>query len=201
MHLFLDFDGVLHPDEAYLIKGRPMLKKAGQLFMWADLLEGMIADLPTVQIVLSTSWARQLGYSRAKRYLPLGLRSRVIGATWHSAMGKYDGLQRPYDVTWWDAASRYQQIKQYAIRAKLTEWVAIDDQTQGWGVDDLDKLVQTNSKTGLSDGHVLALLAARLGGLGNPRPTSWKSFLQSDVRATDDFLESVEDLPVQERWD
>lgn len=168
MHLFLDFDGVLHPDEAYLIKGRPMLKKAGRLFMWADLLEGMIADLPTVQIVLSTSWARQLGYSRAKRYLPLGLRSRVIGATWHSAMGKNDGLQRPYDVTWWDAASRYQQIKQYAIRAKLTEWVAIDDQTQGWGAEDLDKLVQTDSETGLSDSHVQALLVERLGGLGKP---------------------------------
>lgn len=33
----------------------------------------------------------------------------------------------------------------------------------------------------------------------SPRPTSWKSFLKSDVRATDDFMESVEDLPVQER--
>lgn len=33
----------------------------------------------------------------------------------------------------------------------------------------------------------------------SPRPTSWKSFLQSDVRTTDDFMEGVEDLPVQER--
>jgi len=33
----------------------------------------------------------------------------------------------------------------------------------------------------------------------SPRPTSWKSFLQSDVQATDDFMEGVDDLPVQER--
>lgn len=28
MILFLDFDGVLHPDEAYLLKGRPVLRNA-----------------------------------------------------------------------------------------------------------------------------------------------------------------------------
>lgn len=33
----------------------------------------------------------------------------------------------------------------------------------------------------------------------SPRPTSWKSFLQSDFRATDDFMAGIEDLPVQER--
>ena len=33
----------------------------------------------------------------------------------------------------------------------------------------------------------------------SPRPTSWKSFLDSDVLATDDFMDGVEDLPVQER--
>jgi antitoxin VapB len=33
----------------------------------------------------------------------------------------------------------------------------------------------------------------------SPRPTDWLSFLKSDVRATDDFMEGIEDLPVQER--
>ena len=33
----------------------------------------------------------------------------------------------------------------------------------------------------------------------SPRPTDWASFIQSDVRASDDFMEGVEDLPVQER--
>ena len=33
----------------------------------------------------------------------------------------------------------------------------------------------------------------------SPRPASWDSFLNSPVRASDDFMEGVEDLPVQER--
>ncbi len=33
----------------------------------------------------------------------------------------------------------------------------------------------------------------------SPRPTDWLSFLKSDVRATGDFMQDIEDLPVQER--
>jgi hypothetical protein len=33
--LFLDFDGVLHSDAAFLVKGRPTFKTGGELFMWA----------------------------------------------------------------------------------------------------------------------------------------------------------------------
>lgn len=168
--LFLDFDGVLHPDEVWLTKGRLKLEGDGHLFMWAGVLDGLLADFPTVQIVLSTSWARQFGYSRAKKHLPPGLRNRVIGATWHSSMEKQDGLNRPHAVTWWDAATRYEQIKRYAVRAKLTDWIAIDDQPEGWGEDDLGKLVHTHSETGLSDTVVRVLLAARLEGLRKSMP-------------------------------
>jgi len=40
-------------------------------------------------------------------------------------------------------ARRYQQIKRYAGRAGLTDGIAIDDQPEGWGAYDLDKLVHT----------------------------------------------------------
>ena len=33
----------------------------------------------------------------------------------------------------------------------------------------------------------------------SPRPTDWSLFLKSGVQATDDFMEGVEDLPLQER--
>ena len=33
----------------------------------------------------------------------------------------------------------------------------------------------------------------------SPRPKDWTGFLASDVRASDDFMEGTEDLPVQER--
>lgn len=33
----------------------------------------------------------------------------------------------------------------------------------------------------------------------SPRPRDWNAFLASDLRASDDFMAEVEDLPVQER--
>jgi hypothetical protein len=150
MILFLDFDGVLHPDAAYLERGRPVLRAEGALFMWAGLLVDALAAHPEVEIVLSTSWARELRFTRARDYLPTELRSRVIGATWHSAMAsdeRYRGLGR---VTWWDQATRYQQIRRYLDRAHTTRWIAIDDQPDGWAERDRGRLVQTDSALGLS---------------------------------------------------
>jgi antitoxin VapB len=33
----------------------------------------------------------------------------------------------------------------------------------------------------------------------SPRPSDWTGFLASDVRASDDYLRDIEDLPVQAR--
>ena len=33
----------------------------------------------------------------------------------------------------------------------------------------------------------------------SPRPADWSGFLASDVRASEDFMTNVEDLPLQER--
>lgn len=33
----------------------------------------------------------------------------------------------------------------------------------------------------------------------SPRPSDWGAFLASTVRASDDFMAGIEDLPVQER--
>ena len=131
--------------------------------MWAPLLADELADFPEAQIVLSTSWARQLSFSRARRWLPEALNARFIGSTWHSAMSfKREGCSSL--ATWWDEATRYQQIKRYARRAGLADWVAIDDQPEGWDAGDLGKLVHTNGETGLSDPLTMALLAKRLAG-------------------------------------
>lgn len=171
MILFLDYDGVLHPDSAYLINGSPVLKGDGELFMWAPLLTDVLANFPEVRIVLSTSWARELSYSRARHKLPPALRDRTIGATWHSAMAApLAGFRM--QLTWYDQVTRYQQIKRYAGRAGLTDWVAVDDQPEGWTVEDQDKLVHTNGDIGLSDPGMLAQLTARLEKLRTSEPPS-----------------------------
>lgn len=151
MVLFLDYDGVLHPDSVYLIKGRPTLKCEGSLFMWADLLGDLLIGFPDVTIVLSTSWCRELSFSRARRYLPDSLKSRVIGSTWHSAMKSSELNDEFGGKNWWDHAGRYQQILRFVNRASLSDWIAIDDQPEGWQESDLNRLVKTDSQRGISD--------------------------------------------------
>ncbi len=159
MILFLDFDGVLHPDAVYRERGRPVLRDQGELFMWSGLLIDALASRPELRIVLSTSWAREFGFSRARRYLPQALRSRVIGATWHSAM-LHDADYRPGN--WWEQATRHEQINRWASRAAVHDWIAIDDQPEGWPDAERGRLIQTNSATGLSDPAVLDRLSGLL---------------------------------------
>lgn len=151
MILFLDFDGVLHPDAAYLEKGRPVLRATGELFMWAPALIEALVPYPQIKIVLSTSWVRVRGFERARDALPEDLRRRVIGATWHSAMSRsaHNGLKLP--SCWWDEASRYQQIARYAERAGIQRWIAVDDHGEEWATEDLGKLILTHPDRGIAD--------------------------------------------------
>ncbi len=162
MILFLDYDGVLHPDEVFLERGRPVLRKEGSLFMWAGLLVDALDAHPHVKLVLSTSWARELRFARARDYLPAELRSRVIGATWHSAMATDSEHRSLGRETWWDQATRYQQIQRYVARAGLTDWIAIDDRPEGWAEVDIHRLVRTDSALGLSERSAHCRLAEAL---------------------------------------
>ncbi len=65
-------------------------------------------------------------------------------------------------LTWWDRATRYQQIRRYVDRVGLVDWVAIDNQPEGWADADNDHLIQTDGSIGLSDPAVLEKLVARL---------------------------------------
>lgn len=118
-----------------------------------------LASHPEVRIVLSTSWAREFCFSRARRYLPQALRSRVIGATWHSDM-LHDDDYRPGN--WWDQATRHEQIKRWTSRAAVQDWIAIDDQPEGWPDAERGRLIQTDPATGLSELTVLDRLSSLL---------------------------------------
>lgn len=162
MILFLDFDGVLHPDAVYMERGRPVLRDEGTLFMWLPYLEEVLDLHREVGIVISSSWCRVLGFNRARKYLSPALRTKVIGATWHSSMGrtKLGGFKTPH--TWWDSATRYEQIMRYVCRARLEDWVAIDDNCEGWPEVDANKLVLTDSRRGISEPRVISILNERL---------------------------------------
>ena len=66
--------------------------------------------------------------------LPIGLRNRVIGTTW-------DNQACWPEVYWLRAMGRHRQIKEYIDRHDVTDWLAIDDNDQGWPDDQRDRLV------------------------------------------------------------
>jgi hypothetical protein len=70
--VFLDFDGVLHPD--------PCLD-AARLFENAPRLVDTLSDFPEVVLVLSTAWRHSGTYEQLLVLLPEPLRPRIIGVT------------------------------------------------------------------------------------------------------------------------
>jgi hypothetical protein len=143
--VFLDYDNCLH-GEVGRYKSAPNLRTlAGEpLFVHAPILAQALEPYPAVRLVLSTSWVATLGYSRARDYLPEPLRKRVIGATYHSSVGR----------EWWSTRTRYQQIRRYLSLRKPTRWLAIDDDVDGWPQEDREWLVQTAVGIGLSSPSV-----------------------------------------------
>lgn len=151
--LFLDYDGVLHPDDVYRINGQIVLKRDGfSLFEWSPLLLEALVPHSDVRIVLSTSWVRVIGYDKARKCLPRELQERVIGATWHSQLNQ----------DWWSSISRYEQIAGYTRRHTVTRWLAIDDEVTIWGEEHLDQLIETDSMLGLAQPEKLDELKRKL---------------------------------------
>lgn len=153
--LYLDYDGVLHHENCYWHARRGAYLVAPQghtLFQHAALLESLLDPYPEVQIVLSTSWVRRLGYSRTAKRLPLNLRQRVIGATYHSLMDRDAFEETP----------RGMQIWADVVRRKPRAWLALDDDWVGWPAFCQSNYVQTNEITGLSDPIVLDVFSQKL---------------------------------------
>lgn len=155
MILFLDFDGVLHSSEVYLVKREPVLRaeEGMTLFQHAPLLVEALEQRPDIQIVLSTSWVARLGFDRAKGYLPDALQARVIGATWHRHAGvlKND----------WFLLSRYVQVESYVRRHRLTHWLAIDDDAEGWPEAERHHLIHCeDAESGISNEDAYELLVS-----------------------------------------
>ena len=154
--LYLDFDGVLHHENclwhskigAYLSAPEGYV-----LFQHSELLEQLLAPYPQVQIVLSTSWVRQYGCSKAAKNLRPVLRSRVIGATYNSNMREHE----------FSALPRGLQVWSDVVKRKPRNWLAIDDVAEGWPENSLPNFVLTHKQDGISAPEVLAKFQEKLG--------------------------------------
>jgi HAD domain in Swiss Army Knife RNA repair proteins len=150
--LYLDFDGVLHPSEVWLIDDKPVLQWPDDpsltLFCWAPILESILDDYDSagrISIIISSTWSQKFGVQIASEYLPSSLKNRVIGKTTHS--------DRPRGV----------QIAQHAkYHINSQPWLAIDDVAHLWPTEHLNKLIRCDSARGLSCLKVQLKLKAKL---------------------------------------
>lgn len=140
--LYLDYDGVLHPDAVYSRQGQFELRAAGHsLFESAAILDELLSPYPCVQLVLSSSWVRILGFEAARAHLPEGLAARVVGATWHPAFNQFEWLHMP----------RHAQIARHLAAFKIRHWVAIDDDHLDWPKSMASRFVRVSSERGLQE--------------------------------------------------
>lgn len=153
--LYLDFDGVLHHENAlwHPRKGAYLSAPPGYvLFQHVELLQQILAPYPEVRIVLSTSWVRAYGCYGAAKRLPPSLRSRVIGATFHSAMIEQSFVDAPRGMQVWRDVQRRQP----------RDWIALDDDYLNWPGWCRDKFVRTHEFEGISAPDVEAEFRQKL---------------------------------------
>ncbi|WP_431273645.1 HAD domain-containing protein [Variovorax ureilyticus] len=153
--IYLDFDGVAHHHEVWWHPRRGAYIKADPsfvLFQHTALLVDVLVPYPSVRIVLSTSWVRHYSYSKAVRRLPDALRKRVVGATYHREM----------NASSFDAKPRGIQVLEDVQRRQPRDWLAIDDDDEGWPDCCRSKLVRSHAEMGISDPDVLRELREKL---------------------------------------
>jgi hypothetical protein len=160
--LYLDFDGVLHPEDVWRRPGYGpyVATPPGHVvFEHAALLAHCLDPYPELRIVLSTSWVRVFrSVRKVARRLPPELRRRVVGATFHGRM----------DPVWFRSVPRGMQVWGDVCRRRPEAWLALDDDDAGWPAVCRAHLVHTDPVLGISAPAVLAELQARLAAMRAP---------------------------------
>lgn len=151
MILYLNFSGVLHKTGMVdLTKHKP--EASFELFTWASILDDILKEydpIKKIDIVLSTSWSHQLGWQAAAKYLPSGLKDRVIGCT--------NG-----NLTQFSIMNSYRLIEAHVENHGYQDWLAIYHESDGWNKDNRNRLVLTEGATGLSTDKAQAELRTKL---------------------------------------
>lgn len=154
--LYLDFDGVLHHENClWHPKLGPYLGAPPRysLFQHAELLVQLLEPYPQVKIVLSTTWIRRYGVATSTKRLPEALQKRVIGGTFHSRYMRDDEFQY---------LLRGEQVTADVQRRQPRDWLALDDDAEGWPASQSHRFIQTHMYEGISDPAVLERLKAAL---------------------------------------
>lgn len=151
MLLFLDFDGVLQPLGTPTGPGRARAY-VGPPLPYASLLAKLLAAyLPSLSLIISSTWARNRTVEAIRDLLPSALSARVIGTLWQ--------VPPPRPL------ARYEHIRFWLKREYVTwapGWLALDDDDRGWPDDARRHLIHCTSP--IDDPAIQDALRTRLRG-------------------------------------
>lgn len=126
--VFLDFDGVLHPQVAFI----------AERFCRLPLLEGWLRARPDIQVVISSSWRLGQSMEELRSIFSTDLQPRIISTT---QPGEDSGGSREHQIRLW-----------LLHEAPSARWVAIDDSE--WLFNRTERLVLCDSIVGLTDANL-----------------------------------------------
>jgi len=72
MVVFIDFDGVLHPEPCY---------RKEQLFCFLPRFQDVMRGFQSVDVVISSSWREDEGLDQLRRYFAEDIAARIVGTT------------------------------------------------------------------------------------------------------------------------
>lgn len=149
MILFLDFDGVLHPES---------LNSRQPLLCHLPLLEDVLREFPQVEVVISSTWRLRwldayLATIELRKHFAPDIAQRVVDVTPHHT--QLDPNTTPDSLF---AYRRHREIEAWlrANRPPGTTWVALDDRAY-WFKPFLKNLLATDPETGLTTQDLDAL--------------------------------------------
>lgn len=126
--IFLDFDGVLHPDGV-------------ALFSLLPLFESYLAKMPEAEVVVSSTWREDHTLEELRQFFSPAFRCRISGVT--------PSLDRGYDL-----GGRQMEIRSYLTTESLDgndcNWVALDDNALFFE-NSCPNLVLTDSSKGFTE--------------------------------------------------
>lgn len=153
--LYLDLDGVVHHEQVlwHPRKGiymSPHQAAGHSLFEWVSILESVLESYPAVALVLSSTWCIRPGYRATLKCLPASLRTRFIGGTYHSRVHGVD----PWNLSMFRSTPRGVQVQEDVFRRKPRQWVALDDDLEGWPDSCRQNLIACDGNSGMSNPEV-----------------------------------------------
>ncbi len=128
--IYLDFDGVLHPN---------VVEKKKLFSFMPKLAEVLTGD--SAKIVISSSWRFHESFEYIKNLFPLTLQSMVVGCTGDAYFGRW---------------ARWNEIKQHVSTHCIEEWIALDDAQMEFPPN-CENLILCDGKKGLQDDQLRRL--------------------------------------------